>query len=497
MDMLVTLNLQDRLEKLGINSTCPKCKSAIKIKNGKRPNGIQEYKCRDCNTKFTLFTNTVLEKTRWHWDIWIKVLEMTLNNYSINRMVNVLENDYKCTGINEKTVWMWRLKLIHALASLPTPKLTGIIQVDETFIRESQKGSRSLDSYIVGEERQPRYGRKPSKLGVMGPEFATVTTAVDNQGYCVCKVTGLGKLTNEMFVDLFSDSLVSPSYLCSDANDVYEHYCELFKIPHYIKPSNYNTIIEKNGYETPDFSDATKAAETRIKNHKILSSLYAKDLIDKISNRGDLSYAEFSELKTTHHLNLSRVNELHSDLKKFLYGEMTNVSTKYLQDYVVYFTYIKNWTVRKGYIPSSKKDAEAIFEEILKSQVNYTITEINNKTLELAKPSGKYVSILKKETEKARLATSNRYFKFNEEDGVKSFKRREYLLNQPKSKLYALCKECKFTHYKQLSSWTIVSMLLKHPDIDSIIYRLLQDDRHFKIDEEDLEAIAAGKHITC
>jgi len=38
------------------------------------------------------------------------------------------------------------------------PKLSGIIQVDETFIRQSQKGSRSLVSYLgMGEEREPRY----------------------------------------------------------------------------------------------------------------------------------------------------------------------------------------------------------------------------------------------------------------------------------------------------------------------------------------------------
>ena len=49
-----------------MNCTCSKCKSKIIVKNGKRPNRIQEYKCKDCKTKFTKFTNTILEKTRWH-----------------------------------------------------------------------------------------------------------------------------------------------------------------------------------------------------------------------------------------------------------------------------------------------------------------------------------------------------------------------------------------------------------------------------------------------
>lgn len=75
------------------------------------------------------FLGTILEKTRWHWDIWAKVLETTINNYSLSDMINVLEKDYGCEGINYKAVWLWRMKLIHALASLPMPKLTGIIKL--------------------------------------------------------------------------------------------------------------------------------------------------------------------------------------------------------------------------------------------------------------------------------------------------------------------------------------------------------------------------------
>lgn len=45
--------------------TCPKCNATDKysiVKNGKR-GGIQRYKCKDCNIKFSLFTDTILEKT--------------------------------------------------------------------------------------------------------------------------------------------------------------------------------------------------------------------------------------------------------------------------------------------------------------------------------------------------------------------------------------------------------------------------------------------------
>lgn len=489
MDVMVTLNFQQRLEKLKINSNCPRCNSQIIVKNGKE-NYVQRYKCKGCGKSFTLFTNTVLEKTKWHWDIWIKVLEMTLNNYSLNNIKTVLEKDYGCRGISPKTIFLWKHKLIHALASFPMPKLTGVIQIDETFIREAQKGSKNLISYIDKVDvRKPRYGRRPSKFGVMGSEFATVTTAIDSRGYSVSKVSCLGKLTKNLLVDLFEEHFDNPSYICSDANSVYEDYCNLFDVPHYIKPSNYSTVLNHYGYETPDYSNPLTSKQTEEKNQKILEGLFKDNMIDYISNRGIMFYEEFYLLKKANKLSLARVNELHSDIKQFIYGKMTNVSTKYLQDYIGFFTYKRNWRVTNGYYPVSLKDTEIIFMEILKSKVNYTITEITNKKLELPKPTTRYISLLKSETEKARIATGNKYFKFDEEDGVKTFNKREYLLDQPKSKLYAICKAHAMKKYKQLALYSLVSAIIKLPDIDSIIYKLITTDRHYDVADEDLETI--------
>ncbi|WP_064612582.1 IS1/IS1595 family N-terminal zinc-binding domain-containing protein [Streptobacillus moniliformis] len=471
MEILVTNSLERKLNNLKINCTCPKCKSSIKVKNGKRPNGIQEYKCKDCGTKFTAFTNTILEKTRWHWDIWIKVLEMTINNFSIKKMVNVLENDYGCTNINEKTVWLWRMKLIHFIASLPIPKLTGIIQIDETFVRESQKGSRNLVSYINGEERKARYGKVSSKYGVMGTEFATITTAIDSSGYSVCKVTGLGKLTSELFIDLFDECLESPSYICTDSNSIYNKYCEVNNIPHYIKPSNYDKILN-------DFNLSDKSEEEK---EKIFLKLYNEDKIDKILNKGRLNYLDFKELKSKNKLSLARVNELYNEIKKFINVNKTNVSTKYLNVYISFFNYIRNYRIRIGHYPNTKKDIEKIFVEILTQKVNYTINDVNNQKLELPKPTGKYIKLLKEETKKIQLITSYN-FKFNDEDNVSNFNKREYLLNIPKYKLYNLAKHYKILKYKKLAKWCLASLLLKQNDIDTMIYKIMLKDRIVKVE---------------
>lgn len=104
----------------------------------------------------------------------------------------------------------------------------------------------------------------------------------------------------------------------------------------------------------------------------------------------------------------------------------------------------------------------------------------------MPKLTGKYISLLKEETKKACIATSNKYFKFGEEDGVKTFNKREYLLDQPRSKLFEIVKECKMKQYRKLALWSLASAILKQPNIDEIIYRLLESDRHYKIYDEDL-----------
>jgi len=77
-----------------------------------------------------------------------------------------------------------------------------------------------------------------------------------------------------MFIDLFSDYFDNPSYICSDGNLVYEKYCEMFNIPHYIKPSNYSDMLLKNGY------DDCKNVEDR---EKLMLKLYNNDIIPSLS----------------------------------------------------------------------------------------------------------------------------------------------------------------------------------------------------------------------
>jgi len=82
-------------------------------------------------------------------------------------------------------------------------------------------------------------------------------------------VACLGKLTAGLFTTLFEEYLFDPSYICSDSNSVYEQYCKAFNVAHYIRPSNYLSVLYNNGYDTPNYSHPTQTKDTEEKNKKI------------------------------------------------------------------------------------------------------------------------------------------------------------------------------------------------------------------------------------
>lgn len=176
--------LQAKLWAHEINSSCPYCGSKNICNNGWN-NNMRRLQCKDCGKMFSLFTGTLLEKSQFGWGVWVKMTEMHLNGYPLKHMLNVFKIDFGLESLDLNKVFYWKHKIIHAMALMPTPKLKGVIQVDETFFREAQKGSRHLESTVEGIERKKRFGPVPSKLGVMGNEFANVIVAVDESNHCV------------------------------------------------------------------------------------------------------------------------------------------------------------------------------------------------------------------------------------------------------------------------------------------------------------------------
>lgn len=487
LENLKLSEIERKLLEAGVNSSCPHCGSTNSVKRGRDTN-FQRYRCNDCQKSFTAVTNTFLENSKFPWNVWVILMEATIRGESISDTINRLEQDYDYLGLQRSTVLLARLKILHAVSLLPQPVLTGVIQIDETFFRENQKTTRELINYIpsVAEYRKPRRGVQPSLLGTMGSEFANVPVAIDSTGHVVAKVACLGRLTIEIFTDLFHEHIDKPAYICTDANPIYKRYCKLFGIPHYIRPSNYYTLITKAGYDQPYYPDEELNEAVSAENQKILEKLYSLKMSDTIENKGYLTFKEFQTLKRIYALSLGAVNKQHSELKKLINTRKTGVSTKYLDKYVSFYVFLHNWQVdHNNKYPSSTKDAEEILLYILKNagDSRFTITDLQNTELTLPKPTSKYIDLLASMTSEARK-------EFNEEDRVYNFKKREYLLDCHRSWLEeeAKLKGIPYSH-KSVPTWKLVNELLKQDDIDLIIVRLLLKEKKIHIDQEDSDLL--------
>lgn len=483
---LILTDFQQRLINNGVNQKCPYCDSSIIVRNGTK-NDMIMYKCRECNKNFNLFTNTILEKTRFSWDFWVKLVHMMINHESERNIKYNLIYDFNIPSLDKNTVALCKHKILHGAAMIPMPKLSGVIQVDETFFRETQKGSHKLESYVKNEYRSPRYGYKPSKYGHMGNEFATVVCMVDSNDYVVSKVTGLGKLTKEMFTDMLTQHVKSISFLCTDGNPIYKNVCNLYKIPLYCRRSDYNKVLESNGYRYEKDYPVGIRPVIKEANEKLCAELYKKQLIDYIYNFETLTYAEFKKIKYEKGLNLAKVDGVHRQLKRHLYVNATSVSTKYLEDYVGFETYLRNWRTKHGRLPTTLEDAENILIEILKGKTKYTSKDLKNAKFTLPRVSNQYMELLKQNQKQIRLNKKYKYFKFNEEDGSQSFNMRKFLEDLPAYKLNKL--RIKYKIPKKWAKYAVVSELMKQTTLKDDIKEMLIDTHTSLIDEEDQKYI--------
>ena len=496
--------IQTKLEALSPVSACPSCNSNNFVKNGSRY-GLQRYYCKNCKTTFSVTTDTFMEGTTWTWEVWVKLVQMTVNNYSLDAMLDTLEKDYDLVGLNRKSVHLARHKLLYAMSLMPKPTLTGIVQVDETFFRENQKGTRTdLGKKLINvlprsvEVRLPRRGYSPSRMGVLSPEYACVVCAVDNSNHAISIITSMGKADPAMFIDHFDQYFKDITYLCSDGSPLYKDYCILKSIPHYVRPSSFVGNLRKAGYiaGVRSQSDDDAVKELYTKNKKIAAQLYTDGVLDYIETANSMPFNEFCKIKYEYGLNLSRVNAFHNYLKLNLEKETTGVATKSLPTYVDAFTFLYNWRHDHKTTLSSMKDAEILLTELVKNKNAFTLNDMKKRDFYIApKPTGRYLALLDKATKEMRRKTDNKFFKFDEEDRVISFDHRKYIKETTVGKLRPYGKKYGIKGYTRMKHWALYSAIMDLPkeDIEDIVCDLISNDKTYSIYLEDIRYITAHK----
>lgn len=148
-------------------TVCPKC---LQEKTGfikKGHSGLkQRYQCKECGKKFTYDATQLTAHSRQSKENWNIALKDTFLLEPIDRTARKLR-------VSHVTAFNMRHKILQFLEKLTETdkKLGDLVEADETFVLESEKGSRHIT-------RKPRrHGSKASTRGI------------SHEQYCVCVAT--------------------------------------------------------------------------------------------------------------------------------------------------------------------------------------------------------------------------------------------------------------------------------------------------------------------
>lgn len=339
IEKLKSINIGEHMEANGIRIECPVCHSIERYNNGLNDSGSQRYKCKKCGKGYTATTNTIFDGCNYSWEEMVKAVKETLNDTTITTSTTSISKN----RMKENTIWIIRRKIIRILANMPPEKLEGVIQMDEKYFRETQKGSRSLVNMLEPDKnRKRRKNRQASKAGIFGPEFVNVLCAVDEHGYWWAKPVFLGPMGLDELKQI-ETFLERVSYICSDAYSIYSVWCAENKYKHYIEPSTYRRERKLRGYVDTDDMYKTLTQEEYEKDKKINESLYRDGIYPHIENPDrKLSYDEFCAIRYKFNLTINGVNSCHSILESNWSGTRVG-STDYIADFIGKEVFLHNY----------------------------------------------------------------------------------------------------------------------------------------------------------
>lgn len=113
---------------------CPYCRNTTIIRYGHKC-GKHRFFCKQCGRTFVTTTHTIMSQSHFSEVVWQEVINDTVQG-------NAIDYSAKKLGINHRTVFDMRHKILLALQELPETKhilLDGVSELDEIFVLECYK----------------------------------------------------------------------------------------------------------------------------------------------------------------------------------------------------------------------------------------------------------------------------------------------------------------------------------------------------------------------
>ena len=203
----------DDLLKLQNNYRCPHCHSNKINKNGTAHKNLPQFICRNCHKTYTIRTNTIFYYSKKNINVWREYIELFSQGLSLRKIVAEMDNK-----INLKTAFYWRHKILEVMKNFDNhDKLDGIVEADETYFKESQKGNKNITN------RKPRKRGFSSENRIVGLSHnkVCVLTALDRNKHSFNKPVGYGKVNKEQ-VAILQHRIKDNSILITDGDKSYK-----------------------------------------------------------------------------------------------------------------------------------------------------------------------------------------------------------------------------------------------------------------------------------
>ena len=133
-------------------------------------------------------------------------------------------------------------KILSAISAKGFDGLAGVVESDETYFRESNKGHRNIKNQFG---RKPRKrGKKATKRGISN-EQVCVLVAQDRQGHVFSQVAGNGRISAAKIDSLTGDYSPDITALCSDAESPYRKFAKDAGLEHHQINARAGELVKK------------------------------------------------------------------------------------------------------------------------------------------------------------------------------------------------------------------------------------------------------------
>ena len=195
---------------------CPHCHCARRHRCG-NVTGLQRFRCLGCRKTYNALTGTPLARLRKR-ERWLPYLQCMLESRTVRDAARVV-------GVHRTTSFRWRHRFAPGAARARPKTLCAIVEADETYRLESQKGSRNLT-------RPPRKRGGVARQRGINREHDCLLVARDRTGSTLDFHTGRGPVTTAQLHACLRSALAADVMLISDSAAAYARFAADAYITH-------------------------------------------------------------------------------------------------------------------------------------------------------------------------------------------------------------------------------------------------------------------------